>query len=65
MAEAVITKRTRVIFICQHCSRIIGDTGLCSYECDYDDAPVSERPQGSVVKKTWNVVETLLSEEVI
>ena len=37
----------------------IGDTGMCSYQCDNDFVLVRDRPQGTVIERTYemNLIE--------
>ena len=58
-------ERVFTVFHCLLCGWLIGDTGLCSYQCANDDEYWSRRPKGSVLKRTYKVAETLISEEVL
>ena len=45
--------------ICRLCNTTIGDTGMCSYQCDNDFVLVRDRPQGTVIERTYqmNLIE--------
>ena len=48
--------------VCLRCNCIIDTGELCSYGCDLDGAMY--RPKGSVAKRTYQVEETLINEEI-
>jgi hypothetical protein len=59
------TSTTRQITVryCKACNAVIGDTGMCSYECP-EDCQVKRKP-GTVIARTYTRVDTLIAEKEI
>lgn len=58
--------RMREENVCQLCGCLIGDTGLCDQDCDYDGISIDEHVAGSVKVRRYRetVIREMLSEEV-
>lgn len=50
-------------YICAKCHTAIGDTGMCSYNCDQDFQLVRERKPGTVIERVYEL--TLQEERTI
>lgn len=57
------TTRQVAVKICKACNAVIGDTGMCSYECP-NDCEVRRKP-GTVIVRTYTRVDTLIEEKEI
>lgn len=49
---------------CGLCRYRIGDGWLCSYGCPHDTDPPSLRPAGTVLQRTFEVTEKLVSSRI-
>lgn len=60
--NVVMEREYRVVkHQCMACDQEISDTGLCSYDCQWDTYFLSSRPKNSVRRLVYQM--TLLSEE--
>jgi hypothetical protein len=57
------TTRQVNVRICKACNSVIGDTGMCSFECP-EDCQVKRKP-GTVIVRTYTRVDTMIAEKEI
>jgi len=47
--KRTVKKRAEIrVVVCKKCGCSIDDSGLCGYECELDDTPISARPSDSL-----------------
>ena len=49
-------------YYCIKCNSVIGESGLCSFECNCDGLTLIERPPLTVIKRKYEMI--LIEEEI-
>jgi hypothetical protein len=52
------------IEVCSKCQNVIGDTGLCGWQCPLDGELAKYRSKGLTKIRTYKRTDVLISEEI-